>query len=170
MNQKIEDKKGRGNNNDSSDVNSQQREREREREKLQSQQSQLQSEITQLEVNPTNPEQQILLESKKKKLAELETKQKQLDKSLPLTAQISNLQREIKNLEKKPTRNQTEQALLTSKKKELAELLAKQSNTAGTKPNDKTALAIGCGIVGVLALLLIFVLAKNRKKRNKKIW
>ena len=36
-----------------------------QREQIQSQQSQLLSEIMQLETNPTNPEQQVLLESKK---------------------------------------------------------------------------------------------------------
>src|SRR6266511_1356230 len=142
------------------------REREREREQNTLQQQQLLSEITQLEVNPTNPEQQILLESKKKKLAELETKQKQLDKSLPLTAQISNLQREIKNLEIKKFRNQVEEVLLTSKKKELAELLAKQNgaNTNSAKPSDKTALYVGGGIICCLVLLLIFILKRNSKK------
>ncbi|CAH1756452.1 3923_t:CDS:10 [Entrophospora sp. SA101] len=106
--------------------------------------AQLLTEIMQLEQNATNPQNQAELAAKKQQLTELENKQKELTQSLPITTQIAILEREIKELTNKPTRTATEEALLTSKKQELAELLAKQSNsnTNNAKPSDKTALYI----------------------------
>ncbi|CAG8568590.1 4150_t:CDS:2 [Ambispora leptoticha] len=98
--------------------------------------NQLQSEITQLESNPAKN--QAELESKRKKLKELEEKEKQLFKSLPITTQISNLKREIKDLENKSTRTKAEEALLTKKKKQLAELLKKQQD-ANTNNSAKSS-------------------------------
>ncbi|CAG8840232.1 24894_t:CDS:2, partial [Gigaspora margarita] len=76
---------------------------------------------------------------------------------------IANLEREIKQLESKTGRTSEEERLLVEKKKKLEELLRKQSNTTNdAKPKDKTALYIGCGVVGVLVTLLIIVLARNQ--------
>ncbi|CAH1755632.1 7369_t:CDS:2, partial [Entrophospora sp. SA101] len=61
-----------------------------EREQNTLQQQQLQSEIMKLETNPS--QNQVELAAKKQQLKNLETKQKELDKSLPLTTQITNLQ------------------------------------------------------------------------------
>jgi hypothetical protein len=135
-------------------------------EQIQSQQQQLRSQIMNLEQNPTKN--QTELATKKKKLVELETKEKELTQSLPLTTQITILEREIKTLTQKPTRTQTEEAFLTSKKKELAELLAKQnsSNTNTAKPSDKTAFILGCGIIAVVLISLVLILV--RKNKNKK--
>ena len=121
-------------------------------------------EITQLETNPTTN--QAELAAKKQQLQELETKEKELTKSLPLTTQISLLEKEIQTLTNKPTKTKAEERVLESKKKELEELLKKQNNTTETKPNDKIGLYIGCGMVGIV-LLLIFILTKNRKKIKK---
>ncbi|CAG8690309.1 14263_t:CDS:2, partial [Ambispora leptoticha] len=111
------------------------------------------SEITQLESNPAKN--QAELESKKKRLKELQDQEKQLTASLPLNTQITILQKEIKQLESKSTRTKVEEVLLSEKKKELEELLKKQNNsdTNNAKPTDKTALVIGCGVV---ATILIF--------------
>ncbi|CAG8653633.1 6799_t:CDS:2, partial [Ambispora leptoticha] len=70
--------------------------------------------------NSTNPENQAQLEEKKQQLKELQEKEQQLFKSLPITTQISNLKREIKQLESKSTRTKAEETLLTEKKKALA--------------------------------------------------
>ncbi|CAG8575009.1 10836_t:CDS:2 [Ambispora leptoticha] len=115
--------------------------------------NQLQSEITQLESNPAKN--QAELESKRKKLKELQEKEKQLFKSLPITTQISNLKREIKQLENKSTRTKAEEVLLSEKKKALAELLKKQqgANTDNAKPTDKTALYIGLAIGAVVLIV-----------------
>ncbi|CAI2178292.1 15689_t:CDS:2 [Funneliformis geosporum] len=112
---------------------------------------QLLSEIMQLEQNPTNSNIQEL-DSKKQQLKALETKSKELIKPLPLDTQITILQKEIKVLESKPTKNPLEEVLLADKKKELAELLKKQSNSHvnNAKPSDKTALYIGLGVIGVV--------------------
>ncbi|CAJ0747803.1 1576_t:CDS:2 [Entrophospora sp. SA101] len=113
------------------------------------------------------PAQQADLTKKKQKLTELENKQKKLDQQLPLTTQITILEREIKELENKSARTQTEEALLTSKKKELAELLKKEDSSNASdssKPKDKTALYVGCGVVGLFTLLLIFVLIKYQNR------
>ncbi len=119
----------------------------------------------QLETNPS--QNQAELENKRKKLAELENKQKKLDQQLPLTTQITNLQAEINQLTNKPTRNQVQEALLESKKKQLAKLLKKQSNTTNSaKLSNKTALAVGCGIFGVILIGLALILV--RKNKNKK--
>ncbi|CAG8511284.1 7137_t:CDS:1 [Ambispora gerdemannii] len=127
--------------------------------------NQLQSEITQLESNPAKN--QTELDSKKKQLAELETKEKELTKSLPLTTQISILQKEIQTLTNKPTKTKAEERVLESKKQELAELLRKQndSNTNNAKPSDKTKLYIGLGIVGVVLLISLFIFIRKHKKR-----
>ncbi|CAG8836462.1 20905_t:CDS:2, partial [Gigaspora margarita] len=81
--------------------------------------------------------------------------------------QITNLEREIKDLEHKSTRTEAEERLLVEKKKQLAELLKKQSNTNNnSKPGDKTVLAIGGGVVGIFALLLILILARNQSQEE----
>src|SRR5688500_16671520 len=109
--------------------------------------NQLLSQISNLESNPSKNQSELA--SKKQQLQELQSKEKELTKSLPLDTQITILQREIKSLESKPTKSKTEQSLLDSKKQELEELLKKQSgsNTNEHKPSDKTALIIGCGVV-----------------------
>lgn len=141
----------------------------KERNQLQSQKQQLQSEIRQLETNPTSPQNQTELANKRKQLQEIVTREKNLNKSLPLNTQISLLEREIKELENKSNKTPTEQTLLDSKKKRLEELLKKQSdsNTNSSKPSDKTGFYIGCGVIGLFALLLIFILARNRQKTKK---
>src|SRR6185437_3951583 len=95
----------------------------------QSQKQQLQSEIRQLETNPTSPQNQTELANKRKQLQEIVTREKNLNKSLPLNTQISLLEREIKELENKSNKTPTEQTLLDSKKKRLEELLKKQSDS-----------------------------------------
>ena len=121
----------------------------------------------QLEQNPTLN--QTELEAKRKQLKELQEQEKELTRSLPINIQIANLQREIKELESK-TRTPAEETLLTEKKKQLSELLDRKnnSNINSNKPSDKTALYIGCGVIGLFALLLVFVLAKNRQKGKVK--
>src|SRR5207248_9693803 len=98
-----------------------------------------------------------------------ESKEKNLTKLLPINTQITILQKEIQELTNKPAKTKSEERVLDSKKKELAELLKEQnsSNTNAAKPSDKTALYVGCGVVGIFTLLLIFILTKNRK-RNKR--
>jgi len=121
----------------------------------------------QLEQNPTLN--QTELEAKRKQLKELQEQEKELTRSLPINIQIANLQREIKELESK-TRTPAEETLLTEKKKQLSELLDRKniSNINSNKPSNKTALYIGCGVIGLFALLLVFVLAKNRQKGKVK--
>jgi hypothetical protein len=72
------------------------------------------------------------------------------------------LEREINQLENK-SRTKAEEALLIIKKRELGELLKKQSNaTNNVKPSDKTALYVGCGIVGVVLVnLSVFLVIKK---------
>ena len=128
--------------------------------------NQLQSEIQQLESNPTQNQEE--LDSKKQQLKDLETKSKELTKSLPLDTQITILQKEIQTLINKPSKTKAEESLLDSKKKELEELLRKQSNTINNdKSGDKTALYWGIGIVGVLVVLGIFIIARIRKRKLK---
>ncbi|CAJ0855592.1 17270_t:CDS:2 [Entrophospora sp. SA101] len=127
------------------------------------QQQQLRSQIRQLETNPT--QNQAELAAKKQQLKDLENKQKESDQQLPLTTQITILEREIKELEGK-SRTQAEEALLISKKKELEELLKKQSDSIGKENNyDKTALVIGCGVIGVLLVLMIVSEGAREKYR-----
>ena len=128
--------------------------------------NQLQSENTQLEFNPTKN--QAELDSKKQQLKDLETKSKELIKSLPIDTQISILQKEIQTLTNKPAKTKVEEALLDSKRKELDELLKKQSNsnTNSDKPSDRIALYIGLGITVILLVLVIFIIARVRKKRT----
>ena len=130
----------------------------------------MQVEISNLENNSNKTaEQQSLLEEKRKRLKELEEKEKELTKSLPLTTQITNLEREIKELTNKSTRNQTEEALLAAKKKQLEELLKKQDSSNTTaKPSDKTALYIGCGVIAVVLVGLVFILVGRNKKNSNK--
>ena len=122
----------------------------------------------QLEQNPTNN--QTELDSKRKKLKELQDQEKPLLKSLPIDTQITILQKEIKELESKLNKTQTEQALLDSKKRELEELLKKQNNanTTDNKPSDRTGLYIGLGIVGTLVLLFTIVLVRNHQRKQLK--
>ncbi|CAI2178337.1 3483_t:CDS:2 [Funneliformis geosporum] len=113
-----------------------------------SQQSQLLSEIMNLEQNPNSNSQE--LDSKKQQLKALETKSKELIKSLPIETQIAILHKEIKVLENKSNKNHLEKTLLTDKKKELAELLSRKNNSHANnaKLSDKTGLYIGLGAIG----------------------
>jgi len=79
------------------------------------------------------------------------------------------LQTEITNLENKPNKTQEEQALLDSKQKELGELLKRQSdsNANTAKHSDKIGLYVGCGMVGIILVLIIFIMARIRKKNRK---
>ena len=138
-----------------------------QREQNLSEQQQLRSQISQLEQNPTNSENQAELAAKKQKLAELETKAKELTKSLPLTTQISLLEREIKALSDKSTKTKAEESILESKKKELEELLKKQNSSTGkTDKSDKIGLYIGCGVV-VVALVGVMLVWMKRGKKDK---
>src|SRR4051812_29416724 len=91
------------------------------------------------------------LDSKKQQLVELQVKEKELTKSLPLDTQISILEKEIKSLENKSTKSKTEQSILESKKKELEELLTNKGNKDNARENkgkgDEIALIMGGGIV-----------------------
>ncbi|CAG8616801.1 185_t:CDS:2 [Ambispora leptoticha] len=127
--------------------------------------NQLQSEITQLESNPAKN--QAELESKRKKLKELQDREKTLTKSLPLNTQITILQKEIKQLENKSTRTKAEEALLSEKKKQLEELLKKQQVANNAKPTDKTALYIGLAIGAVVLIGLVVILNYPKEKRSQ---
>ena len=72
-------------------------------------------------------------------------------------------------MENKSTKTKAEEALLTEKKRKLDQLLAeknKQNNTTDTKPSDKTALYIGCGIVAIALIFSVFIIVKIRKKKK----
>src|ERR1043166_8760982 len=98
--------------------------------------NQLQSEIQQLESNPTKNQEE--LDSKKQQLKDLETKSKELTKSLPLDTQISILEKEIKK--------------------------QSNSNTNNANPSDKTILYLGLGIIGVVLIGLAFILLRKKRK------
>jgi len=82
---------------------------------------------------------------------------------------IMKLQSDITNLENKPNKTKEEQALLEEKKKELEELLRRKnnSNISNSKPSDKTGLYIGCGVVGIVLILGLFILVRTRKRPNR---
>jgi hypothetical protein len=130
---------------------------------------QLNSQITFLESNSIKTSaQQVELESKRKRLQELQDQEKTLFKSLPIDTQISILRKEIKELSNKSSKTKAEQALLESKKKELDRLLAEKnkSNTMRPKPSDKTTLIICLGIVTIFLIFGIFIIARIRKKKK----
>src|SRR5947207_15863921 len=112
MNEEMENKKNR-NQGDNNSINNIKTDREREREPNTAEQQQLRTQITQLDSLPTKtPQQQADLDSKKQKLKELEEKEKNLTKLLPLETQISILEREIRELEGKSSRNREEERVL----------------------------------------------------------
>jgi hypothetical protein len=70
---------------------------------------------------------------------------------------------EITNLAANPNKTTEQQAELESKKKrlkELEKLLAEQNKrntTNNPQPSDKTALVIGCGIIGIVLVGLVLI-------------
>ena len=90
--------------------------------------------------------------------------------SLPLDTQITILQKEIKELNSKSSKSKVEQSILDSKKRELERLLGKKDKGNAVESKDKsnkTALIIGCSVIGILLILSIFIIARTRKKNRK---